>query len=184
MQQEQNDLLQALYEEYQGPLRLAVLKRGVLECEVDDIIQDTFCAFIHAYGKKFLKWNEAQKKGMLMKILLNRCADYYRNQKRTGIVSISMDSEDSSAEYEILRNHVRPDICDVLVEKEEIRKIHDLILKMSPALRDVALLHMVEGRPEKEVCEILHISKGACRMRVMRIRKFLKEQLKKLNQSS
>jgi len=52
---------------------------------------------------------------------------------------------------------------------------------MKPALREVALLHMVEGRPVKEVCGILSISNPACRMRIMRIRKYLKELLKKMH---
>lgn len=179
MQQEQRDLLQALYEDYQGPLRLAVLSRGVPECEVDDIIQDTFCAFMRAYEKDSLVWNIAQRKGVLMRILTNRCADYFRDLKRRGIVS--MDSEDSDIEYEILRYHVRRDICDILIENEEIRQIHEGIMKMNPALREVALLHMVEGRPVEEVCKILHISNPACRMRVMRIRKYVKEMLKKMH---
>ena len=61
MQQEQKDLLQALYEDYRDSLRLAVLSRGVPECEVDDIIQDTFCAFMRAYKEDALVWNKAEK---------------------------------------------------------------------------------------------------------------------------
>ena len=179
MQQEQKDLLQALYEDYRDSLRLAVLSRGVPECEVDDIIQDTFCAFMRAYKEDALVWNIAQRKGVLMKILINRCADYFRDLKRRR--TISMDSKDSDIEYEILRYHVRRDICDILIVNEEIRQIHEEIMKMKPALREVALLHMVEGRPVKEVCEILSISNPACRMRIMRIRKYLKELLKKMH---
>lgn len=82
MQQEQNDLLQALYEEYQGIFRLMAFKNELPECEVDDIIQDTFFSFMRYYGKKSLKWNESQIKGALMKIFENRCIDYFRRLTR------------------------------------------------------------------------------------------------------
>ena len=84
MQQEQNDLLQALYEEYQGIFRFMAFKNGLPECEVDDIIQDTFFSFMRYYGKKALKWNESQIKGALMKIFENRCIDYFRRLTRKG----------------------------------------------------------------------------------------------------
>ena len=40
MQQEQNELLQALYEGYQGALRYVASNIGIPYGEIDDIIQD------------------------------------------------------------------------------------------------------------------------------------------------
>ena len=176
MQQEQKELLQALYEEYWRPLRLKALKEKVPECEVDDIIQDTFCAFMRSYGETALTWNETQRKAVLMKILLNRCHDYFRRSTRIRIVSI--DSKASEIEYNIMRYHLMRDVCDRLIADEESRKIQECIEKMKPSWREVAVLHLIEGRPLVEVCEILNISNAACRMRVSRIRKYLKLQLK------
>lgn len=48
MQQEQNGLLQELYEGYQGALRFVARKSGIPYEEIDDIIQDTFYSFIRA----------------------------------------------------------------------------------------------------------------------------------------
>lgn len=182
MQQEQKELLQALYREYQGLLRLAALKYGAPESEIDDIIQDTFYALINKYENDFPEWNELQQKAMLMRILLNRCADYFRKVKR--LKEISMDSGDSEIEFEILQSQVRRDFCDDLIEKENYREIQEMIKSMSPVLREVALLHMVEGRPVDEVCEHLKISNSACRMRISRIRKYMREQLKDMDQFS
>lgn len=179
MQQEQKDLLQALYEENQGSLRLVAMKDGVPECEVDDIVQETFYSFMRAYRTVALEWNEAQKKGALMRILKNRCIDYFRVSKKKSGVSLDMD--DPTLEYQILRFQVRKDICDVLIQREELRRIHKCILEMTPKMCDVAILCLVEGRPVEEVCKILDINGPTCRMRISRIRKLLREELKKTN---
>ena len=182
MHQEHKELLQELYETYQKALRLAVLSRNVPECEVDDIIQDTFVAFMDKYGDEFPDWNIAQRKAMLMKILRNRCNDYFRSLKRHE--EISMDAEDSDIEAEILRNQIKRDASNGLIEEEELKKIREDILAMTPALREVAILHMVEERPREQVCEILKINDATCRMRISRIRSRITKLLKELNQLS
>lgn len=180
MQQEQKDLLQALYEEYQGVFRLMAFKDGLPECEVDDIIQDTFCSFMRSYRKKALKWNDSQRKGALMKIFENRCIDYFRRLTRRGETSI--DADDPLMEYHILQYQMGHDICDTLIHREELKRIHECILEMRPKLSQVAVLYMIEGRSVEEVCEILNISSPACRMRISRIRKYLKKELIKMGQ--
>ncbi len=64
MQQEQNGLLQELYEGYQGALRFVARKSGIPYEEIDDIIQDTFYSFIRAYGDRLSEWNDAQRKSV------------------------------------------------------------------------------------------------------------------------
>jgi len=179
MHQEHKELLQELYETYQRALRLAALSKNVPECEVDDIIQDTFAAFIGKYRKDIPDWNAVQRKGMLMKIFRNRCSDYFRSLKRHEEVSI--DAEDSEIRAAILRYQEKQDASDALIEKEELKKIHDDIMAMTPALREVALLHMVDGKPRDEVCKTLKISDSTCRMRISRIRKRIKKLLKELD---
>lgn len=180
MHQEHKELLQELYETYQKALRLAALSIKVPECEVDDIIQDTFAAFLDKYESKFPIWNIAQIKGMLMKIFRNRCNDYFRSLKRHGIVS--MDAKDLEDKLAVLQNQADQDASKGLIEKERLERIREEILAMSPALQEVAILHMVEGRPRKQVCEILNISDATCRMRISRIRSHFQKFLKEFNE--
>ena len=169
MRQEHKELLRELYETYQKALRLAAFWKKVPECEVDDIIQDTFVAFMDNYGDRFPDWNDAQIKGMLMKILYNRCNDYFRNKQRHEEISI-----------DTVQVQEKRDAGSSLIEKEELEMIRKVISDMSPALREVAILHMIEGRPRSQVCKILNINDATCRMRISRIRsriqKLLKEQ--------
>lgn len=180
MHQEHKELLRELYETYQRALRLAALSQKVPECEVDDIIQDTFVAFMVKYEDKFVGWNAAQRKGMLMKIFNNRCCDYFRGLERHE--EISMDDEESEAMTEILRSQVMRDASSNVLEEEVLKKIREDILAMKPALREVAILHMLEGRPREQVCEMLKINDATCRMRIFRIRSRIKKLLKEWDQ--
>ena len=56
------ELLQTLYEEYQGALRYTATRIGVNSDDVDDVIQDSFCAFIKAYGDTIDQWEIARQK--------------------------------------------------------------------------------------------------------------------------
>ena len=176
MQQEQKELLQALYEEYQGGLRWMAFKMNIPECEVDDIVQETFCKFINAYKEEVLDWDEVTRKAKLVTVLKNCCYDYFRRLKRKG--TISTDSEDSQTEYGIMQYHMTGDVSDNLIAKETALRIRKCVENMQRSWKDVITLFMVQGRPLDEVCEILDISNTACRMRISRIRKYLKEQLK------
>lgn len=182
MHQEHKELLWELYETYQKALRLATLGRNIPECEIGDIIQDVFVALMDKYGDRFPDWSKAQRKGMLMKIFRNRCNDYFRNLKRHE--EISIDAKDADTEAEILRNQIKKDASDVLIKKEELMKIRESILSMTPALRDVALLHLIEGKPREQVCECLKIKDSTCRMRISRVRSILKKLFKEMDQFS
>ncbi len=177
MQQEQNDLLQELYEGYQGALRFVAHKSGIPYEEIDDIIQDTFYAYIRAYEDKFSEWNDAQRKSVLMRILKNRCTDYFRYKGR--YQSVSIDTGNFGEEMQIPDQCVVRDVLEHVTDREDLRAIQDCIKEMRPVWRDVAILHFVEGRPVAEICEILKINAPTCRMRISRIRKYLREQIGK-----
>ncbi len=176
MHQEHKELLQELYETYQKALRLAALSKKVPECEVNDIVQDTFMAFMDKYEAKFPVWNIAQQKAMLMRILENRCNDYFRSLKRHE--EISIEANELALTAELLQSQGIKDVSSDLIEREKLEQIRKAILNMSPALKEVAILHMVEGRPRDEVCKILGINDSTCRMRISRIRRQIAKLLK------
>ncbi len=171
MQQEQRELLQALYESHEGVLRRVAQSKRLPLGEIDDVVQDTFCLFIEAYGEKFALWNDRQIKAVLMKILYNRCADYYREKIRHP--DTSFDEYVRRDEYQIITELITPDVGDHLMVKEDVRRIRECIQAMTPAMKDVVMLCMVEGRPIGEVCQILDITEAACRMRLLRARRHL-----------
>ncbi len=171
MQQGQKELLQALYVEHQGILRIAAYQYGLPKAEADDAVQDTFCAFIEAYLSEADKWEEKRIKATLMKILRNRCMDYYRSSNRHP--SISIQEFMQGGEHCLTSEFHTTDIAGSLAEKEEMARLREGVLSMSSQLQDVLVLYMLEERPIGEVCRILHITEASCRMRIARIRKYL-----------
>ena len=173
MQQDNNELLQAMYEEYHEKLRAVALKSNIPFDDVDDVIQETFLAYFKNYS---LEWSTFQKKAMLMRILKNKCADYFRKKNRHD--KLCQEIGRQSTESTILTQNVMKSALDLLVEDEMCRDIRQCILDMKKDWQDVAVLHLVEGRSIQEVSQILEIHPSVCRTRLYRIRKYLKEILK------
>ena len=70
---------------------------------------------------------------------------------------------------------------EFVVSKERCQAILKEIDKMPESWRDIAILRLIEGRPTREVCEILHITEKACYSRVSRIRKYFEDLFKRDN---
>lgn len=173
MQQEWKEMLQTLYEKHARVLRFAAQSKQLPLEEADDAVQDTFCSFIEAYGDCFAGWNERQIKAALMRILYNRCADYYREKIRHPDTSIEGYTQEE--EYRIITELIVPDVEEYVAAKAELLQVREGISAMSPAMREVAMLCLVESRSVKETSEILKINEATCRMRLSRARKYLTE---------
>ena len=173
MKQQNVELLQTLYEEYQGALRYTATRIGVNSDDVDDVIQDSFCAFIKAYGDTIDQWEIARQKGAIMRILKNRCVDYFRIKSRRG-VSISLDEGYYGKEVPLPESLIGKDVLDQMAEEDEVNYITKYLQDMKPEWRDVAILHFIEERPISEVSQILGIKEASCRMRLTRLRRYLK----------
>lgn len=170
MQQRNDELLRAMYEEYQAVLRRVARKSGIPDCDVDDMIQETFLAYFRSYP---LDWTPRQKKAMVMRILKNKCADYFRRNKN--IECVSMDAEEFD-EMEILSEYTMRDVLERLLAEETYEEVQNDIKAMKRQWRDVAILGLVEERSTAEICAILEIESTVCRMRLSRIRKYLRQR--------
>lgn len=170
MQQNNEELQRAMYEEYQGTLRRTASMRGIPADYVDDIVQDTFVAYFTHYS---IKWTDAQKKAMLMKILRNKVADYFRKAKKHDYLSMDADEFDETA---VLTEYIMKDTLDFMVANEQLREVRETIFNMKKEWLDIAVLHIIEQRPIAEVCQILELDSSVCRMRLSRIRKYLRAQ--------
>ena len=140
--------------------------------DVDDVIQDSFCAFIKAYGDTIDQWEIARQKGAIMRILKNRCVDYFRIKSRRGV---SLDEGYYGKEVPLPESLIRKDVLDQVAEEDEVNYITKYLQDMKPEWRDVAILHFIEERPISEVSQILGIKEASCRMRLTRLRRYLKK---------
>lgn len=174
MQQTDEELLRDMYEEYQIVLRKIATNCGVPYSYVDDVVQETFIAYYKNYP---LDWEPGQKKAMLARIVKNKSTDFFRKNKNT-IYQISMDSEEFNGEADILSKRMMRSALDSILEDENYRELREVIDGMKEEWKDLAMLLFVEGRQVSEVSALLGLSEPACRMRMSRIRKYIKNWLK------
>lgn len=172
MQQDNNELLRAMYEEYHEKLRAVALNCHIPYDDVDDVIQETFLAYFNNYS---LEWSSFRKKAMVVRILKNKCVDYFRKKNRDD--KLCQEVAKMSTEFNILTQTVPKTTLDHIVDNEMCEEVRKCILEMKKDWQDVAILHLVESRSIKEVSQILEIHPTVCRTRIYRIRKYLKEVL-------
>ena len=168
----ENELFRSIYARYRPLLRIAARRGGIPYDELDDMVQETFASYYSHYP---LDWPEPKMKAMLMTILRNRCSDYQRRQVRHPVTYMNpqhiedgdLDSEDTEEK----------DTLEVLLEEQRYQDIVAVLQTMKPEWSDIFIKLMIEERPVEEVSAQLGISVDACRTRLSRARKYLREQL-------
>lgn len=173
MGQDERRLLKALYENYLVPLKKLAAKSGIDYDDIEDVVHDTILTYYDRYP---LDWADKQKRAMLVRILYSKRVDIYRKRLHCTEVSI----EDAEEEILTVKRLTETDTLTRVVDSETYREVRKLINELQKDWRDVIILHIVDDRPISEVCEILEISGVACRSRIKRARRYLKDELKDL----
>ena len=112
MQQDEDMLLQSIYEEYQGTLRRIARALNVPNMELEDVVQETFIAYFRKYS---LTWSPTRKKAMLVKILKGKAIDCLRKNGR--YEKVSLDEENSVRCIEMLTTYVVTDPIDIIISE-------------------------------------------------------------------
>ena len=152
MQQDEDMLLQSIYEEYQGTLRRIARALNVPNMELEDVVQETFIAYFRKYS---LTWSPTRKKAMLVKILKGKAIDCLRKNGR--YEKVSLDEENSVRCIEMLTTYVVTDPIDIIISEEAIQRITTEIANMRQEWKEMAVLYFLEQRTIPEICEMLEI---------------------------
>lgn len=163
----------SIYTRYRHMLVVLAKRYGVPRDEVEDIVQDTFLAY---YGHYPLTWEDYKMRAMLCRILKNRCVDYMR--RRDSRPSTCWDPVKMQSKSEVLDFLTGKDTLTVLVEQEEFREVMEILDSMKEDWSQVIYLHVIEGRPMEEVSKMLGTTDAACRTRLARGRKYLRDKMK------
>lgn len=172
IREDENLLLQSIYDEYQGLLRRIAKTFNVPDMELDDVVQETFISYFENYS---LSWTETRKKGMLIKILKRKCIDCLR--KNGHYEKVSLDEEDAANEVAMLARFVVADPLDVVLGEETLMRITKEIFNMRREWKEMAVLYFLEQLTIPEICEQLEIPGTVCRSRIYRTRICLKKIL-------
>ncbi|MBQ8412225.1 MAG: sigma-70 family RNA polymerase sigma factor [Lachnospiraceae bacterium] len=129
------------------------------EQDVGDVIQETFIQYMRK-NPEFN--NEEHKKAWLIKVAQNKCKDFLRFHKKHSCVPLD-------------------EVEEWLVDSTEATPSHkaqlEVIWELDYKLRSVVVLYYIEGYSIKETADMLGISEVACKKRLERARKKLKEIL-------
>lgn len=167
-------LFRPIYEHYLPILKQRARHYGVAVDDVDDIVQETFLAYYKHYP---LDWEDHQVRGALCKILKNLSIDYYRKKSKHPTVLYDPQKVDENAA--ILDQLICHDSLQTLLEYEEYREVWEALKGMRKDWAQVFFLYIIQDRPMEEVSHLLGTTGAACRTRLSRGRKYLKEKLKK-----
>lgn len=169
-----DELFRSIYMRYMPMLRVLAKRYGVPYDETEDIVQDTFLAYYSHYP---MTWEVYKIKAMLCRILKNRCVDYLR--RRDTHPTTCWDPVKMQTEGEWLKSLVSKDTLTILLEQQEYQAVFDALMSMKEEWAQVFTLYVIQGRPIEEVSRILGTTDAACRTRLTRGRKYLRDKLKR-----
>jgi RNA polymerase sigma factor (sigma-70 family) len=138
-----------------------------------DIVQETM---IKVYRYKDSYSSIAKFSTWIYTIAGNLARTEYQRRKRRKLFSINAYGEDKDEDYEIPDESYMPDQITDSGIKDKI--IHDALLKVSDAYREVVILRDIQGLSYEEISEITGIAIGTVKSRINRGRAQLQELLK------
>lgn len=155
----------ALYESYYRPIFLFVLHRIGDKQTTADITSQVFLKAllnISKYdfrGLPFSAW--------LYRIASNECNDLFRRRKRVRFVVL----DESAA------NDLYEEMFELDAKEELKKKLPGALEQLKPAELQLIELRYMEGRPFKEVADILGITENYAKVRVYRTLEKMKKML-------
>ncbi len=139
---------------------------GVHPNDIQDITQETFLKVYrflsnHTHGK-FTTW--------LYQITLNVVRDLYRKKKRFDRKTKAYMNEAAIA--------VAPDFVD----NSNLPEVHEAIQQLADKYKLPVILHYFHDLSYQEISDVLGVTEGAVKTRMLRGRKMLKERLERVGE--
>ena len=141
--------------------------------EAEDIVSDAFERLMIRY-ERYENLTDEQIKSLLIRTVRNLSVDAYRQRKRLPVPLSDPDGED--APDSPLRNPENRTPEEIVVSEDNIHRMKAMIRTLSPALRDVLEMRLLEDRTNGEIAEELGIPESVVRQRFSRARKALKSK--------
>lgn len=162
----------SIYKKYMPMLRVIARNKRIPNDEIDDLIQDTFASYYSHYP---LDWSDYQIKATLVRIMKNRCIDFFRRQESRPVSY--WDPATLQANLLASNSCFYRDNLSIYLEHQECEDVLKALKTMKADWAKVFWLYSIEERPMDEISKILGISVDACRARLSRGRKYLRKYL-------
>lgn len=161
---ERFDLFVQTHEQY--VMRLAWRLLGYQDMDVDDVVQDVFVA---AWKKMEQYRGDGQVKNWLGRITVNRCRDVLRKRMFINkLYRLWPWREGKEPDTEAGRHDVRD---------ERLVDLHRAVGTLPQRMREVIVLHYLEGMAVAKMAVVLRITENAVQVRLSRARQVLRERM-------
>lgn len=150
-----------MYNKYDGILRTITKQYHVPTYDAEDLIQETYLSYYINYK---LSWSDERKKAILVKILKNKCVDYFRKQRNDyGLEDVS--------EMRVCNDYDNPEWK--VLEAESVREFRKDILELKREYQDIILLRGLQEKDTDTICRQLAINKNTYYLRLYRTKRCL-----------
>ena len=169
--------LERLIDEYTRPLLRGALAMGFSESDAEELVQDTFVAFIKARDRFE---GRSSLKTYLFGILYHKGAALSRSRKKeVGVEDIEavFDAQFNKAGHWLANAPRGPE--DAALSNEIAKFIALCAEKLSATQRTAFFLKEAEGESTEEICNVLGVSDTNLRVLLFRARLRLRECLEK-----
>lgn len=171
LREELNRQFREIHNQYYALLRMTARRKGIPYDEIDDMLQETFLSYYQHYP---LNREEDHIRCTLLKILKNRCIDYWKTTGSKDITYLEPE-EMQDLEGDSLEQR-KNDSLSIILQQEQFDEVMEAVGSMKEEWAVVLKMNIMEDRSIPEISQILGISESLCRMRIMRGRCYLRKQ--------
>jgi RNA polymerase sigma-70 factor (ECF subfamily) len=166
---------QTLITRFQQPVYNLIYRLLNDPSEAGDVVQEVFLKVFRSVGSFR---GQSSLKTWIYRIAMNEAHNHRRwfGRRRSLEIGLEDDQGDGKTYEQVLSDQSRSPF-DITLDHETMHCIEAALSSLKPAFRVAVVLRDIEGLSYDEIAEVLQISLGTVKSRILRGREALREQL-------
>jgi RNA polymerase sigma-70 factor (ECF subfamily) len=166
---------EALIERFQHPVYSLVYRLMSDPADSGDVVQEVFLKVFRSVGSFR---GQSSLKTWIYRIAVNEASNHRRwfSRRRGQEVGLDAEQPDGRTLNQVLPDP-GPNPFELVVDQEMYSSIEAALQQIRPVFREAVVLRDVEGLSYEEIAEILRVSLGTVKSRILRGREALRECL-------
>lgn len=166
---------EALIERFQHPVYSLVYRLMSDPSDAGDVVQEVFLKVFRRVGTFR---GQSSLKTWIYRIAVNEASNHRRwfSRRRGQEIGLDEDQGDGRTLEQTLHDQ-NPSPFEITLDHETQECIEAVLQEMRPAFREAVVLRDIEGLAYEEIADILQVSLGTVKSRILRGREALRERL-------
>jgi RNA polymerase sigma-70 factor (ECF subfamily) len=164
-----------LLERFQAPIYNLVHRLLDDPSEAGDVVQEVF---LKVFRNISSFRGESSLKTWIYRIAVNEAHNHRRwfHRRRGHEIGLDEEREEGRNLEQVLADHARSPL-EITIDHEMRALVEGALQQMKPVFRDAVVLRDLEGLSYEEIAEVLQVSLGTVKSRIVRAREALRELL-------